>query len=206
MGKLIYSMITSLDGYVSDKDDNFGWGAPEEESHQFMNESARSIGTYLLGRRMYETMVYWETAHTVPDQPPFILEFARIWQAADKVVYSTTLDQVASERTRIERTFDPEAVRVLKAASRLDLTVDGPALAAQAIRAGLVDEYQPIVGPAIVGGGRRFFPDDVNVELELLDERRFPNSVVWLRYGVASALDTTKAAHQPAVSDSEVQQ
>ncbi len=184
MGKLIYSMITSLDGYVSDPDGNFGWGAPEEESHEFVNELSRSVGTYLYGRRMYETMVYWETAHTQPDQPPYILEYARIWQGTDKIVYSTSLNEVASERTRIERTFDPDAVRNLKAGSDLDITVDGPHLAAQAIKAGLVDEYQLYVGPAIVGGGNRFFPDDVRVDLELLDERRFGNGVLYLRYGV----------------------
>jgi dihydrofolate reductase len=184
MGRLIYSMITSLDGYVSDPDGNFGWGAPEEESHAFINEHSRSIGTYLYGRRMYETMVYGETAHTLPDQPPFVLEYARIWQATDKIVYSTTLDEVAGERTRIERAFDQAAVQKLKVESDLDLSVDGPHLAAQAIRAGLVDEYQLFVGPAIVGGGNRFFPDDVHVDLELLDERRFGNGVVYLRYGV----------------------
>ncbi|PSK83580.1 dihydrofolate reductase [Murinocardiopsis flavida] len=185
MGKLIYSMITSLDGYVRDANGDFGWGAPEEETHAFVNEQSRSIGTYLYGRRMYETMSYWETAHKEPGQPPFILEYARVWQAADKVVYSTTLDAAVSERTRIERSFDPEAVRALKAESEHDLSVDGPVLAAQAIRAGLVDEYQLIVGPAIVGGGHRFFPDGVRVDLELLDERRFGNGVVFLRYGVA---------------------
>jgi dihydrofolate reductase len=184
MGKLIYSMITSVDGYVSDPEGNFGWGAPEEESHEFVNEISRSIGTYLYGRRMYETMVYWETAHTEPDQSSFIVEYARTWQATDKIVYSTTLERVSSERTRIERSFDPDAVRKLKAESDLDLTVDGPHLAAQAIRAGLVDEYQLIVGPAIVGGGNRFFPDGVRVDLELQDERRFNNGVVYLRYGV----------------------
>ena len=183
MGKLIYSMITSLDGYVSDPDGNFGWGAPEEESHQFVSELSRTIGTYLYGRRMYETMVYWETAHKEPDQPPFILEYARIWQGTDKIVYSSTMGEVASERTRIERTFDPDAVRRLKAESDLDVTVDGPHLAAHAMRAGLVDEYQLYVGPAIVGGGNRFFPDDVRVDLQLLDEHRFGNGVLYLRYG-----------------------
>jgi dihydrofolate reductase len=133
---------------------------------------------------MYETMVYWETAHTKPDQPPFILEYARLWQAANKIVFSTTLQEVASERTRIERTFDPEAVRQMKAESDLDLAIDGPHLAAQAIRAGLVDEYQLYVGPAIVGGGKPFFPNDVRIDLELLGERRFGNGVVYLRYGV----------------------
>ena len=184
MGKLIYAMITSLDGFVSNPDGNFGWGAPEEESHEFINQLMRSIGTHLYGRRMYETMVYWETTHTEPDQRPFILEYARLWRAANKIVYSATLNAVASERTRIERTFDPEAVRQLKAESDLDLAVNGPHLAAQAIRAGLVDEYQLFVGPAIVGGGNPFFPDDVRVDLELLDERRFGNGVVYLRYGV----------------------
>ena len=184
MGKLIYSMIASLDGYVSDPDGNFGWGAPPEESHEFINENTRSVGTYLYGRRMYETMVYWETAHTVPDQPPFILEWAGIWQAADKIIYSTTMDEVASDRTRIEPTFDPGTVRKLKTESDSDLAVSGPHLAAQAIRAGLVDEYQLFVAPAIVGGGNPFLPHDVRVDLELLDERRFGNGMVYLRYGV----------------------
>jgi len=186
MGKLIYSMITSLDGYVSDRDGDFGWGAPDQESHEFVNEMVQSVGTFLYGRRMYETMVYWETAPTLPNVPPFVLEWARLWQAAEKIVYSTTLDDVSSARTRIERTFDPEAVRRLKAESDHDLTVDGPTLAAQAIRAGLVDEYQLIIGPVIVGGGHAFFPGDVRVDLELLDQRSFSNGVVYLRYGVAS--------------------
>jgi dihydrofolate reductase len=186
MGKLIYSMITSLDGYVSDRDGDFGWSAPDQESHEFVNELVRSVGTFLYGRRMYETMVYWETAHTLPDAPPFVLEWARQWQAAEKIVYSTTLGEVASARTRIERAFDPEAVRRLKAESDHDLTVDGPTLASHAIRAGLVDEFQLIVAPTVVGGGNAFFPDDVRVDLELLDQRSFSNGVVYLRYGVAS--------------------
>ena len=184
MGKLIYSMTKSLDGFVSNPAGNFGWGAPEEEVHEFVNEQFRSVGTNLYGRRMYETMVYWESAHTAPEQPPCMLDFARIWQATDKIVYSTTLDEVASARTRIERAFDPHAVRELKVESDLDIAVAGPHLAAQAIRAGLVDEYQVYVGPAIVGGGNPFFPDDVRVDLELRDERRFGNGVVYLRYGV----------------------
>ncbi|HEU4797660.1 MAG TPA: dihydrofolate reductase family protein [bacterium] len=183
MGKLIYSMITSLDGYVSDPDGNFGWGAPDEESHDFITEQMASVGTFLNGRRMYETMVYWETAHLEPDAPDFILDFARRWQATDKIVYSTTLNQVSSKRTRIERTFDADAVRKLKTESALDLTIDGPTLAAHAIRAGLVDEYQLYVAPVIVGGGNRFFPDEVRVDLERLDERRFGNGVMYLRYG-----------------------
>jgi|SRR5215207_46419 len=187
MGKLIYSMITSLDGFVSDPDGNFGWGAPEQEVHEFVDEQFSSVGTYLYGRRMYETMVYWETVDQDPEHPPFIVDYARSWQATDKIVYSTTLNEVASERTRIERTFDPDAVRELKAESDADLTVDGPHLAAEAIRAGLVDEYQLFVGPAIIGGGNPFFPPGVRVDLELLDERRFGNGVVYLRYGVKSS-------------------
>jgi dihydrofolate reductase len=184
MGKLIYSMITSLDGFVSDTAGNFGWSAPEQEVHEFINEQSRSIGTNLYGRRMYETMVYWETAHTAPEQPPFIVEYARIWQASDKIVYSTTLDEVASARTRIERTYDPDVVRKLKVESDLDIAVAGPQLAAQAVRAGLVDEYQLFIGPAIVGGGNPFFPNDIRIDLELRDERRFNNGVVYLRYAV----------------------
>ncbi len=186
MGRLIYSMATSLDGYVSDADGNFGWGTPEREVHEFVNERFRSVGTYLYGRRMYETMVYWETAHTEPDQDPFILEYARVWQGTDKIVYSSTLNHVSSQRTRIERTFDPETVREMKAGSDHDLTVDGPHLAAQVMRAGLVDEYQLFIGPAIVGGGNRFFPDGVRVDLELLEQRRFGNGVVYLRYAAAT--------------------
>ena len=184
MGKLIYSMITSVDGYVSDPGGTFDWGAPDEESHEFINNQMQSVGTFLMGQRMYETMVYQETGHMAADQPSFVLEYARIWQAADKIVYSTTLNEVTSERTRIERTLDPESVQKLKAESDLDLVIGGPHLAAQAIRAGLVDEYQPIVAPAIVGSGNPFFPNDVRVDLELLDERRFSDGVVYLRYGV----------------------
>ncbi|MFC7529693.1 dihydrofolate reductase family protein [Actinoplanes sp. GCM10030250] len=185
MAKLIYSMIMSVDGFVSDRDGNFGWGAPEEESHRFMNDRMREFGTYLYGRKMYEVMSYWETADALPDQPDFMVDCARIWQAADKVVYSTTLDEVTTGRTRLERTFDPEAIRKLKAESDRDLTVDGPDLASQAIRAGLVDEFQLIIGPAIVGGGHRFFASDIRADLNLLDMRRFDNGVAFLRYAVA---------------------
>ncbi|WP_433324224.1 dihydrofolate reductase family protein [Spirillospora sp. CA-294931] len=184
MGKLIYSMITSLDGFVRDRDGDFGWGAPERETHEFVNEQMKEIGTHLYGRRMYETMVYWETAHQDPANPPFAHAFARTWQSTDKIVYSTTLTEAASERTRIEPAFDPEAVRRLKAGSDLDIAVAGPVLAAQAIRAGLVDEYRLYLGPAIVGGGHPFFPDGVRADLELLDERRFGNGVLYVSYGV----------------------
>ena len=185
MAKLIYSMILSLDGYTQDAQGDFGWGAPEDEDvHSFINERASSFGTFLYGRKMYETMVYWETAHTIPDQPQFVLDWARQWQAAEKIVYSTTLAEPRSARTRIEREFDPDAVRRLKADVEHDLTVDGPELAAHAIRAGLVDEFQLIVCPVVVGGGKRFFPDGVRLNLELLEERRFGNGVVFLGYAV----------------------
>jgi dihydrofolate reductase len=182
MAKLIYSAITSLDGYVADENGNFDWAAPDEEVHRFVNDLERPIGTYLYGRRIYETMVYWETAHTLPDQPPFIQDFAGIWQAADKIVYSKTLDTPSSARTRIERDFDPDAVRRMKASAERDISVGGPDLATQAIKAGLVDEYQLFLTPIIVGGGKQSLPDNVRLELELLDERRFGNGVVHLHY------------------------
>jgi len=184
MAKLIYSALTSLDGYVADEEGKFDWAAPDEEVHAFVNDLERPIGTYLYGRRMYETMVYWETAHTLPDQPPVILDFAELWQAADKVVYSKTLETASSTRTRIEREFDPEAVRRMKTEADRDLSVGGPHLAAEAIRAGLVDEYHLFLNPIVVGGGSQALPDHVRVHLELLDERRFGNGVAYLRYGV----------------------
>lgn len=183
MGKLIYSMQTSLDGFVTAEDSKSDWSGLDAESHQFINDRSRAIGTYLYGRRMYETMVYWEDPPAEADAP-YLREYARIWQATEKIVYSTTLTDVSSKRTRIERSFDPDAVRKLKAESELDLGIDGPNLAAQAIRAGLVDEYQLYVGPAIVGGGKRFFPDGVWVDLDLLDLHRFTSGALYLRYAV----------------------
>jgi dihydrofolate reductase len=185
VAKLIYSMIMSLDGYIEDTHGRFGWGAPEDEQvHSYINKLASSVGTYLYGRRMYETMVFWETAHTIPDLPQVVLDWARQWQAADKVVYSRTLAEPRSARTRIERAFDPAAVRQLKASAGHDITIDGPQLAAHAIRAGLVDEFQLIVCPVLVGGGKRFFPDGVQLDLELVENRRFGSGVVVLRYNV----------------------
>jgi dihydrofolate reductase len=182
MAKLIYSTIASLDGYVADEDGNFDWGAPDGEVHSFVNELERPIGTYLYGRRMYEVMVAWETMHTLADEPPVVQDFAAIWQAADKIVYSTTLETASSARTRIERDFDPEAVRQMKASAVRDITVGGPGLAAQAIEAGLVDECHLFLAPVVVGGGNRSLPDNVRVKLELLDERRFANGTVHLHY------------------------
>ncbi len=184
MAKLIYSAIASLDGYVADKEGNFDWAAPDEEVHNFVNDLERSVGTYLYGRRMYEVMSYWETAHTLADQPPFEQDFAEIWQGADKIVYSKTLETVSSARTRIERDFDPEAVRQIKARAGRAISVGGPDLAAQAIKAGLVDELQLFVTPILVGGGKQSLPNDVHVNLELLDEHRFGSGVVYLRYRI----------------------
>ena len=186
MAKLTYSAITSLDGYVADEDGNFDWAAPDEEMHTFVNNLERPVGTYLYGRRMYEVMVYWETAHPLADQLPSIQDFAEIWQKADKIVYSKTLDTVSSARTRIERGFDPETVRRMKATAERDISVGGPDLAAQAIKAGLVDECHLFVAPVLVGGGKQAFPSGVRLTLELLDERRFGSGVVHLRYRTRS--------------------
>jgi dihydrofolate reductase len=179
MGKLIYSAIMSLDGYVADEDGNFGWAEPAAEVHAFLNDLERPVGTYLYGRRMYEVMAAWETVD-VPT--PHIRDFAQLWRAADKVVYSRTLATPSSARTRIEREFDPEAVRQMKAAAGRDLTVGGPNLAAHAFKAGLVDECQLFLAPIVVGGGNQALPDGVRVRLELLDERRFGDGMVFLRY------------------------
>jgi dihydrofolate reductase len=160
IAKLIYSAITSLDGYTADEEGNFDWAAPDQEVHSFVNDLDRSIGTNLYGRRMYETMVYWETAHTLPDQPAFINDFAQVWRLADKIVYSKELKVVSSARTRIERNFDPEAVRQMKSTAGRDICVGGPDLAAQAIKAGLVDEFHLLVAPIVVGGGRRSLPSN----------------------------------------------
>ena len=184
MAKLIYSAITSLDGYVADVNGNFDWAAPDEELHTFVNDLERPVGTYLYGRRMYEVMVDWETAHTLADQPPFMQDFAEIWQAADKIVYSTTLDTVSSARTRIVRAFDPEAVRQMKARAGRDLTVGGPALAGQALKAGLVDECHLFVAPIVVGGGTQALPTGVRLTLDLLDERPFRSGMVHLHYRI----------------------
>ena len=181
MAKLIYSAIASLDGYVADEDGKFDWAEPDEEVHAFVNDLERPVGTYLFGRRMYEVMLAWETMD-LAGQPPSIGDFAEIWRAADKIVYSKTLETVSSARTRIERDFDPEAVRRMKASAGRDLGVGGPDLAAQAIRAGLVDEWHLFLAPVVVGGGTRALPDHARLNLELLDERRFGNGMVYLRY------------------------
>ena len=182
MAKLIYSMITSLDGYSEAADGDLGRGAEDDEVHTFIGDLFRPVRTFLYGRRIYETMVFWETAHTAPDAPPHIVQYARDWQAAEKVVYSTTLESVSSAKTRIERTFDPDMVRALKAESDHDLSVDGPHLAAQAIAAGLVDEYHLFITTSVVGGGKRFFPDGVRLDLDLVEEHAFGSGLIYARY------------------------
>ena len=182
MASLIYSAIASLDGYIADEDGKFDWAEPDDEVHSFINDLERPVGTLLLGRRMYEVLAYWDDPPALDEQPSFVQEFAEIWQAADKVVYSRTLETARTGRTRIEHDFDPEAVGRLKAQSDRDLAIGGPDLAAQAIRAGLVDEYHMFVVPVVVGAGKQALPRDVRIELELLDKRRFRNGTVFLRY------------------------
>ena len=181
MAKLIYSATSSLDGYIADRDGNFDFTEPSEEVHAFVNELLRPIGTYLFGRRLYEVMTVWETLD-LSNQPAPMRDFAEIWRAADKVVYSRTLDAVSTARTRLEREFDPEAVRRMKEAASRDLLVGGPGLAAHALRAGLVDECHLFLVPIVVGGGTRYLPDDIRLELELLEDRRFADGTVYLRY------------------------
>jgi dihydrofolate reductase len=176
---LIYSALTSLDGYIVDAQGSFDWAAPGEQVHAFVNDLERPIGTYLYGRRMYDVMVAWET---IDDPSPVMRDFAEIWRGAEKIVYSGTLEATASARTRIERTFDVNAIRQLKASAERDIGVGGATLAAAAFRAGLVDECHLFINPVVVGGGTRALPDGVRLELELLDERRFDGGVVYLRY------------------------
>lgn len=181
MAKLIYSAIASLDGYVEDAEGRFDWAAPDEEVHSFVNDLERPIGTYLYGRRMYETMVYWETAG---DESEVAQEYAEIWRAADKVVYSRTLSAATSARTRIWRTFEPDAVQRLKESSAADLSIGGAELGGQALQTGVVDEIHLLLTPIIVGGGKRALPHGLGARLELLDERRFRSGVVHLHYRV----------------------
>ena len=182
MADLIYAAITSLDGYIEDATGRFEWAEPDEEVHAFVNDLERPIGTYLYGRRMYETMIAWETDPGLAEQSPVMRDFAEIWKAADKVVYSKTIQTAPTARTRIERDFDPDAIRGMKAAASGDLAVGGAELAAHAFKAGLVDECHLFVAPTLVGGGKRALPREVRLDLDLLDERRFGNGMVHLRY------------------------
>lgn len=189
MAKLIYSAIASLDGYVEDEDGKFDWAEPDQEVHAFVNDLERPVRTYLYGRRLYETMAGWETDPSLAEHSPVMRDFAAIWQAAEKIVYSRTLEAVSTARTRIEREFHPDAVRQEKEAAGSDLIVGGAGLAAEAFRAGLVDEFHLFLTPVLVGGGKHALPQGVNLKLELLDERRFRSGTVFLRYRSASSGD-----------------
>ena len=186
MAKLIYSLQTSLDGYVADETGNFNWTELDDEVHAFINNRERRIGTYLFGRKMYETVAVWETPDLIPNRTAGMMEFAPIWQAAEKIVYSTTLQTVSTAKTRLERKFEADVVRELKAGATRDVGVGGPALAAHAIRAGLVDEYHLLIAPIIAGSGDPYLPGKVPVKLELLDERRFDNGLIHVRYRAKS--------------------
>jgi dihydrofolate reductase len=185
MAQLVYTGITSLDGYIADREGNFSWSEPDEEVHAFVNDLERSVGTYLLGRRMYGVMSVWETWDT-ENEPPVVQDYARIWQAADKIVYSTSLTKASTPRTRIEPTFNPEAIRQLKESSSGEIAVGGATLAASALSAGLVDECRLFISPVVVGGGKQFLPEGLGLRLDLLEERRFGNGVVFLRYRILS--------------------
>jgi dihydrofolate reductase len=182
MAKLIYSFNTSLDGYIKDEEGNFGWTEPDEEVHTFFNELERTIGTSLYGRRLYETMRYWQDPPGLESADDYIREYAAIWQDTDKIVYSRTLRQPSTPRTRIESEFEPEAVRELKHTAERDLSVGGAELAAEALRAWLVDELKQVIHPVIVGGGTHWLPDGLRLDLELVDERRFAAGPVLLHY------------------------
>jgi dihydrofolate reductase len=182
MARLIYSAISSLDGYIEDREGNFDWAAPDEEVHRFINDLERTAGTHLYGRRMYETLMVWETDPSLAADSPITRDFAEIWQAANKIVYSRTLQAASTRKTQIERDFDPEAIRQLKETVEQDILIGGPELAAHAFRAGLIDECQLYLTPIIVGGGKPCLPANVRLKLELLEERRFDNGVVFLRY------------------------
>ena len=185
MARLLYSAIASLDGFVADERGNFDWAAPDEEVHQFVNDREREVGTHLYGRRMYEVMKFWETADAQSDEPRVFLDYARIWKAADKIVYSASLDRVTTARTRLEHRFDADAVRRLKAQAPADLSVGGPHLAAEALRAGLVDGVQLYLVPHVIGRGNAALPEDVRLRLELVDQRRFASGVVYLDYRIS---------------------
>jgi dihydrofolate reductase len=192
VAKLVYSAIASLDGYIEDEEGDFGWAEPGEELHAFVNELERQYGIYLYGRRVYETMVAWETIDAGPDQPQVIRDYAEIWRAAEKVVFSTSLEEPETARTRVERQFDPDTVKSLKDAATSDLSIGGPNLAASALEAGLVDEIHLFLHPIVVGGGKRALPEGRKLRLELVDQGRFDDGVVHLHYRVATGPgDTT---------------
>lgn len=191
MAKLIYSAICSLDLYINDADGSFEWAAPDEQVHLFVNEQARPVGTYLLGRGMYDTLKVWDSLGSDPGASDAMREFATIWRSADKVVYSTSLDAVETDRTRLEREFDPATVRMMADAAERDVTIGGATLAAAALRAGIVDRVELYLNPVVVGGGTRALPEDVRLDLELLTTERFDNGVLFLRYALHRGPDAT---------------
>jgi dihydrofolate reductase len=184
MAELIYVSNVSLDGYVEDERGSFDWTAPDDELFTFITDLVRPVGTYLYGRRMYDTMAPWETDPALAAQSELMADFANVWQAADKVVYSTTLSAVSTAKTRLERRFDPVSVRDMKASATSDLTVGGSHLAAHALKAGLVDECHLFIRPVLVGGGKPALPSDTRTDLKLLDDRRLGNGVVYLRFRI----------------------
>jgi len=193
MGRLVYTMLASLDGYVADERGEFGWAEPDEEVHRFINDLERSVGTYLFGRRMYEVMAVWDDPAALASGPAYVRDFGELWRAADKIVYSTTLDDARTGKTRIERGFDPDAVRKLKEAADHDLSIGGPHLAGHALRAGLVDELRLFAAPVVIGGGTPWLPAGLRLRLALPEERRFAAGFVYLGYGVAGILERSPA-------------
>jgi len=183
---LIYSAIMSIDGYIEDEAGRFGWAEPDEEVHSYINDLVRDIGTYLYGRRMYETMHAWESVPGMDDQPLFIRDFAETWQAADKIVFSTSMESVSTSRTRIERQFIADDVRQLKAAARQDIAIGGPELASTAFKAGLIDQCWIFITPVVVGGGKPGLPRDIRLDLRLEREHQFASGTVFLQYWVAA--------------------
>jgi len=190
MANLIYVANMSLDGYTEDKDGKFDWTDPSEEYFIFITDLVRAARTHLYGRRMYETMMVWETDPNLAAESPLMRDFAEVWQAANKIVYSRTLETISTRKTQLEQSFDPEAIRQLKAASEHDILIGGPELTAHAFRAGLIDECGLFIIPILVGGGKSALPDNVRLDLELLAERRFRNGTVFLRYRTRQASTT----------------
>lgn len=184
MARLVYMMNCSLDEYIADEHGRFDWSMPDQQVHEFINDLARPVGTYLYGHRMYDVMKYWEQPEAINNEPSYIQDFARIWRAADKIVFSSNLETVSSQRTRIEHNFDPQAIRKLKETADGDLAIAGAELAGEAMKAGLVDEFKLFLSPVIVGGGKRLLPDHFRTKLELVDERRFGNGTAYLHYRI----------------------
>jgi dihydrofolate reductase len=182
MGRLIYSVLASLDGFIEDEEGQFDWAAPSDEVHAFVNDLMRPVGTHIYGRRMYEVMHVWETVPSLADESPIMAEFARLWQAADKVVFSRTLQAVTTSRTRLEHAFDPDVIRQMKARAEGDLVIGGPELAAEGFRAHLIDECQLFLVPISVGGGKRSLPSGLRLPLDLVEQRGFSDGTVYLRY------------------------